>query len=78
MSKFEELVFSGVQPTGALTLGNYLGAIQKFVALQDSHNCIYCIVDLHAITANLVHDDLRNQTRSIAAAFIASGIDPSR
>ena len=78
MSKFEELVFSGVQPTGALTLGNYLGAIQKFVALQDSHNCIYCIVDLHAITANLVHEDLRNQTRSIAAAFIASGIDPTK
>lgn len=78
MSKFEELVFSGVQPTGALTLGNYLGAIQKFVALQDSHNCIYCIVDLHAITANLVHDDLRNQTRSIAAAYIASGIDPKK
>lgn len=78
MSKFKELVFSGVQPTGALTLGNYLGAIQKFVALQDSHNCIYCIVDLHAITANLVHDDLRNQTRSIAAAYLASGIDPKK
>lgn len=78
MSKFEELVFSGVQPTGALTLGNYLGALKKFVALQESHNCIYCIVDLHAITATLVHDDLKEQTRSIAAAYLASGIDPKK
>lgn len=52
MSSFEPLVFSGVQPTGNLTLGNYLGAIRKFVALQDTHNCIYCVVDLHALTIN--------------------------
>lgn len=78
MSKFEELVFSGVQPTGALTLGNYLGALKKFVSLQDSHNCIYCIVDLHAITATLVQEDLKAQTRSIAAAYLASGIDPTK
>ncbi|MEM7291428.1 MAG: tryptophan--tRNA ligase [Pseudomonadota bacterium] len=69
-------VFSGVQPTGNLHLGNYLGAIKKFVAMQDSHECIYCVVDLHAITADLVQDNLKNQTREIAAAFIASGIDP--
>ena len=71
-------VFSGVQPTGNLTLGNYLGAIRKFVALQDSHECIYCVVDLHAITATLVQDDLIQQTREIAAAFIAAGIDPNQ
>ena len=71
-------VFSGVQPTGNLHLGNYLGAIRKFVALQESHECIYCVVDLHAITADLVQDDLKNQTREIAAAFIASGIDPEK
>jgi tryptophanyl-tRNA synthetase len=71
-------VFSGVQPTGNLHLGNYLGAIRKFVAMQDSHECIYCVVDLHAITADLVQDNLKKQTREIAAAFIASGIDPEK
>ena len=75
---FKPLVFSGVQPTGNLQLGNYLGAIRKFVALQDHHECIFCVVDLHAITAQLVHDDLKTQTRSIAAAFIAAGIDPKK
>jgi tryptophanyl-tRNA synthetase len=76
MNSFQPLVFSGVQPTGNLHLGNYLGAIRKFVALQENNDCIYCVVDLHAITAQLVHEDLRGQIRSIAAAFIASGIDP--
>ncbi|MGE7370749.1 tryptophan--tRNA ligase [Neorhizobium sp. NPDC001467] len=76
MNEFKPLVFSGVQPTGNLHLGNYLGAIRKFVALQENNDCIYCVVDLHAITAQLVHDDLKGQIRSIAAAFIASGIDP--
>ena len=71
-------VFSGVQPTGNLHLGNYLGAIRKFVALQESHECIYCVVDLHAVTAELVQKDLKAQTREIAAAFIASGIDPEK
>jgi len=78
MTSFKPLVFSGVQPTGNLHLGNYLGAIRKFVALQDSHECIYCVVDLHAITAQLVHGDLAGQTRSITAAFLASGIDPKK
>jgi tryptophanyl-tRNA synthetase len=73
---FKPQVFSGVQPTGNLHLGNYLGAIRKFVALQNEHDCIFCVVDLHSITAQLVHEDLKAQTRSIAAAFIASGIDP--
>ncbi len=76
MSNFPPLVFSGVQPTGNLHLGNYLGAIRKFVALQDNNDCMYCVVDLHSITAQLVHEDLPGQIRSIAAAFIASGIDP--
>ncbi|MEX0405418.1 tryptophan--tRNA ligase [Aquibium sp. LZ166] len=78
MSAFKPLVFSGVQPTGNLHLGNYLGAIRKFVALQETHDCIYCVVDLHSITAQLVHDDLAEQTRSITAAFLASGIDPQK
>ncbi|MBC8130267.1 MAG: tryptophan--tRNA ligase, partial [Rhizobiaceae bacterium] len=75
---FQTRVFSGVQPTGNLHLGNYLGAIRKFVALQESHDCLFCVVDLHSITAQLVHEDLAGQTRSIAAAFIASGIDPKK
>jgi tryptophanyl-tRNA synthetase len=75
---FEPLVFSGVQPTGNLHLGNYLGAIRKFVALQESHNCIYCVVDMHSLTATLVHEDLADQTRAIAAAFLAAGIDPKK
>jgi tryptophanyl-tRNA synthetase len=78
MTTFRQLVFSGVQPTGNLHLGNYLGAIRKFVALQDSNDCIYCVVDLHSITAQLVHEDLGSQTRSITAAFLAAGIDPKQ
>ena len=76
MGEFKPLVFSGVQPTGNLHLGNYLGAIRQFVALQEHHDCIYCVVDLHALTAQLVHDDMPSQIRSITAAFLASGIDP--
>ncbi|MBB3132681.1 tryptophanyl-tRNA synthetase [Rhizobium pisi] len=78
MSEFKKLVFSGVQPTGNLHLGNYLGAIRRFVALQEGNDCIYCVVDMHALTAQLVHDDMPSQTRSIAAAFIAAGIDPEK
>ncbi|MDR7224396.1 tryptophan--tRNA ligase [Aminobacter aminovorans] len=78
MTAFKPLIFSGVQPTGNLHLGNYLGAIRKFVALQDTNECIYCVVDLHSLTAQLVHDDLQSQTRSITAAFLASGIDPKK
>jgi tryptophanyl-tRNA synthetase len=78
MSSFKPLVFSGVQPTGNLHLGNYLGAIKKFVALQDTSDCIYCVVDLHSLTAQLVHQDLAEQTRAITAAFLASGIDAKK
>ncbi len=78
MIELEERVFSGVQPTGNLTLGNYLGAIKNFVALQESHNCIYCVVDLHAITLWQDPKELNNSTRSVTAAFLASGIDPAK
>jgi len=71
-------VFSGVQPTGNLHLGNYLGAITKFVALQAEHDCLYCVVDLHAITVFQDPDELTRNTREVTAAFIASGIDPKR
>ena len=73
-------VFSGVQPTGNLHLGNYLGAIVNFVKLQATHNCIYCVVDMHAITVPVAvwggPEELRRNTREVTAAFIASGIDP--
>jgi tryptophanyl-tRNA synthetase len=69
-------VFSGVQPTGNLHLGNYLGAITKFVALQDHYDCIYCVVDLHAITVWQDPAELRRSTREVTAAFIAAGVDP--
>ncbi len=73
-----ERIFSGIQPSGNLHLGNYLGAIRNFVALQDSYECIYCIVDLHAITQWQEPGDLRRSTRELTAAYIASGIDPAK
>ena len=75
---FKELVFSGVQPTGNLHLGNYLGAIKKFVALQETHDCIYCVVDMHAITVWQDPAELTRNTREVTAAFIAAGIDPKK
>jgi len=71
-------VFSGVQPTGNLHLGNYLGAITRFVALQADHDCLYCVVDLHAITVFQDPQELAHNTREVTAAFIASGIDPKK
>ena len=71
-------IFSGVQPTGNLHLGNYLGAIRNWVALQNDFDCIFCIVDLHAITLPQDPAALRNSTREVAAAYVAAGIDPER
>jgi tryptophanyl-tRNA synthetase len=71
-------VFSGVQPTGNLHLGNYLGAITRFVELQKTHECIYCVVDLHAITVPQDPDELTGSIREVTAAFIAAGIDPEK
>ncbi len=76
--KQNERVFSGVQPTGNLHLGNYLGAIKRFVALQEEHECLYCVVDLHAITVWQDPESLAHNIREVAAAFIASGIDPAK
>src|ERR1017187_5192472 len=75
---FKERVFSGVQPTGNLHLGNYLGAITKFVALQERYDCIYCVVDLHAITVWQDPAELPRATREVTAAFLACGIDPKK
>jgi tryptophanyl-tRNA synthetase len=76
--KFAPRVFSGIQPSGGLTLGNYLGAIKRFVAMQDDFPCVYCMVDLHAITVWQEPDDLKHNTRELAAGFIASGISPEK
>ena len=78
MTTFPERVFSGVQPTGNLHLGNYLGAIKKFVALQETHECVYCVVDLHAITVPQDPAELKSTIREVTAAFIAAGIDPKK
>ncbi|MFC3675252.1 tryptophan--tRNA ligase [Ferrovibrio xuzhouensis] len=76
---FQRRIFSGIQPTGNLHLGNYLGAVRNWVALQNEFECIFCMVDMHAITASLLDpDDLRRSTRELAAAMIASGIDPRK
>jgi tryptophanyl-tRNA synthetase len=71
-------VLSGVQPSGDLHLGNYLGALVKFVALQDQMECLFCVVDLHALTAWQDPAKLAGQTREIAAAYIAAGVDPKK
>ena len=76
MSEPKLRVLSGVQPTGNLHLGNYLGAIRNFVELQNSHECLYCVVDLHAITVFQDPAELAANTREVAAAFIAAGVDP--
>lgn len=71
-------VFSGVQPTGNIHLGNYLGALRQFVELQDDHECIYCIVDLHAITVPQDPKNLKEHILDVAALYLAVGVDPKK
>lgn len=71
-------IFSGIQPSGALTLGNYLGALIHFPSLQEEFNCYFCIVDQHAITVPQDRLALRSNIKSLAALYIAAGIDPSK
>ena len=72
------VIFSGIQPSGTLTLGNYIGALRNFARLQDDYDCIYCIVDEHAITVRQNPADLRRRCMELAAIYIASGIDPQK
>lgn len=74
----KKIVFSGVKPSGSLTLGNYIGAIKNWVELQDEYNCYYCIVDLHAITVPQIPKDLRKNTLDVLALYLACGIDPEK
>ena len=78
MEKVSKRILSGVQPSGDLHLGNYLGAIKNFVSLQKEFECFFCVVDLHAITVWQDPTILKQKTREVAAAFIASGIDPEK
>ncbi|MDC0344760.1 tryptophan--tRNA ligase [Alphaproteobacteria bacterium] len=71
-------VLSGIQPTGDLHIGNYFGAIRNWITLQDTHECLFCIVDLHAITVPYSPEELRRNNEFVAAAYIASGIDPKK
>lgn len=71
-------IFSGVQPTGTVTLGNYIGAFKQFTELQDEYECIFCIVDLHAITMPQERLELRKTIKSLAALYLAVGIDPEK
>ena len=78
MEKEKKVIFSGVQPSGILTIGNYLGAIKNWVDLQDEYNCIYCVVDMHAITVRQNPSELRKRTYETLATYIAAGIDPEK
>jgi len=77
-TKFKEIVFSGVQPTGNLHLGNYLGAMKNFVNLQNKMECIYCVVDLHAITVFQKPNELKNNILETTAGFLACGLDSKK
>ena len=74
----KKIIFSGVQPSGILTIGNYLGAIKNWGAFQEDNNCIFCVVDMHAITVRQVPADLRRRTYETLAIYMACGIDPAK
>lgn len=74
----KKVIFSGIQPSGELTLGNYLGALKNWVKLQDEYDCYYCIVDMHAITVKQEPKDLRRRTLEVLSIYIAAGIDPEK
>ncbi|MEG2014911.1 MAG: tryptophan--tRNA ligase [Clostridia bacterium] len=78
METDKKVVFSGVQPTGIVTLGNYLGAIRNWRPLQEDYNCIYCVVDLHSLTVRQVPSELRANTTNLLALYLACGIDPDK
>ncbi|WP_297289013.1 tryptophan--tRNA ligase [uncultured Flavonifractor sp.] len=78
MEKNKKVIFSGIQPSGALHLGNYLGALRNWVAMQDEYDCVYCVVDEHAITVRQDPAALRRQTIELFAQLVACGIDPEK
>ena len=74
----KKTIFSGIQPSGSLTIGNYIGALRNFTLLQDDYNCIYCVVDMHAITVRQDPAQLRRRCLEVAATYIACGLDPKK
>ena len=74
----KKIVYSGIQPSGQLTIGNYIGALRNFMGLQDDYLCLYCIADLHAITVAQVPKDLRKNTLDLIALYLACGLDPEK
>jgi tryptophanyl-tRNA synthetase len=78
MDERKKVIFSGIQPSGNLTLGNYIGAIKNWVKLQEEYDCFFCVVDLHAITVRQEPKDLRQRTLEVLAIYIASGVDPEK
>lgn len=78
MAETKKRIFSGIQPSGVITIGNYLGAIKNWSHLSDEYDCVFCIVDLHALTVRQDPADLRKQTKSLLALYIACGLDPEK
>jgi tryptophanyl-tRNA synthetase len=78
MATFKPIVFSGMQPTHTLHIGNYLGALTRWVDMQKTHDCVYCVVDMHAVTVPQDPKDLKRAIREVTAAYIAAGVDPKR
>lgn len=78
MEQNKKVIFSGIQPSGDLTLGNYLGALKNWVKLQNEYDCYFCVVDLHAITVRQEPKDLRRRTLELLAIYVAAGIDPNK
>lgn len=73
-----KVVYSGIQPSGSLTIGNYIGALRNFISLQDEYECFYCIVDMHAITVRQEPKNLRKNTLDVLALYLAAGLDPNK
>ncbi|MBP5312706.1 MAG: tryptophan--tRNA ligase [Clostridia bacterium] len=78
MDPNKKIIFSGIQPSGSLTLGNYLGALRNFGKLQDSYNCYYCVVDMHTLTVRQNPADLRERSYALLALYLACGLDPDK
>ena len=74
----KKIIFSGMQPSGLITLGNYLGALNNWTKLQDDYNCLYCIVDMHAITVRQDPSKLRKQAKELLLQYLAVGLDPQK
>lgn len=78
MQPKKKVLFSGIQPSGKITIGNYIGAIKNWLTLQDAYDSIFCVVDLHAITVSQVPAELRKQTWELLALYLACGLNPEK